>query len=385
MTTRAAVTVVAAFLAVSPIVSSAQAVHVGGMASARGTGQFDNGFEPSLGLRFLPEMTLKTDPKRPAAFDADISANVFGTVSFPPDGASESSGDVKAYRAWLRVSASGFEARAGLQQISFGSATIFRPLMWFDTLDPRDPLQLTEGVYALLLRYDTKSNASFSAWTMYGNDSQRGWDAFPPDDKTPEFGGRAQFPLPRGELGAAYHHRKADIASLLPVSDPVPPAAVAPVPEDRVGVDGKWDLGVGVWFEGALVHQDTPLLPRPYQLTLDAGFDYTFKVGNGLTVLAEQFRFSSSDHAFSGGQSQSLSGLLVRYPLGLLDELTCIFYYDWKAGNGYRFFAWKRTYDALSFNASVFWNPGELSVFPGKATTSSYAGTGFELLLSYHF
>ncbi|MCK7489842.1 MAG: ABC transporter ATP-binding protein [Anaerotruncus sp.] len=39
-------------------------------------------------------------------------------------------------------------------------------MMWFDTIDPRDPLQLTDGVYALLLRYYTRGNANFWAWAM---------------------------------------------------------------------------------------------------------------------------------------------------------------------------------------------------------------------------
>jgi len=57
---------------------------------------------------------------------------------------------------WIRLSTKQFELRAGLQKINFGSATLLRPLMWFDKIDPRDPLQLTDGVYALLARYYSK-------------------------------------------------------------------------------------------------------------------------------------------------------------------------------------------------------------------------------------
>ena len=62
---------------------------------------------------------------------------------------------------------------------------------------------------------------------------------------------------------------------------------VPPVPEERFGLDGKWDVGVGVWLEAALTHQKTTLLSRPYQLAFNAGVDYTFGVGNGLTTMAE--------------------------------------------------------------------------------------------------
>jgi len=257
--------------------------------------------------------------------------------------------------------------------------------MWFDSLDPRDPLQITDGVYAVLLRYYTKSNASFSAWTMYGNDTRRGWDLVPPDDRSPEFGGRVQIPLFTGELAAAFHHRKAAIDALVPgVPAPAKPD-VAPVPEDRLGIDGKWDLGVGFWLEGALVHQKTTRLPRPYQLTLNAGLDYTFALGKGLTAVAEQFRFQSSARAFGGGDSLNLSALLVRYPLGLLDELTGILYYDWENDQVHRFVTWRRTYDTFSFNAVVFSNPGAFLAFPGQPGSASYAGTGIQLLLTYHF
>ena len=167
--------------------------------------------------------------------------------------------------------------------------------------------------------------------------------------------------------------------------DPASPLPVPPVPEDRFGLDGKWDLGVGFWLEGTLVHQRTPLLPLPYQLALNAGLDYTFGLGNGLTVLAEHFKLESSARALARGTSLSFSGLLLRYPLGLLDELDGIFYYDWKNRAVYRFLTWKRTSNALSFSASLFWNPEELLVFPGQPGTSSFAGKGFQLLLGYYF
>ena len=65
----------------------------------------------------------------------------------------------------------------GLQKINFGSAVLLRPLMWFDSLDPRDPLQLTDGVYAVLLRYYFPNNANLWAWALYGNDSPKGWES----------------------------------------------------------------------------------------------------------------------------------------------------------------------------------------------------------------
>jgi hypothetical protein len=101
--------------------------------------------------------------------------------------------------------------------------------------------------------------------------------------------------------------------------------------------------------------------------------------------MAEQFRLASSASAFARGNGLSFSGLLLRYPLGLLDEVTGIFYYDWKNRNVYRFVNWKRTYDSLSLNLMLFWNPAELLVFQGQPGSSSFAGTGFQLLLAFYF
>jgi hypothetical protein len=369
---------------------------LGGQLSLQSSARFDARFEPFFSLRFIPELkfTLAPSPSdtsrpgRGVTVDAELSANAYGSALMLPDGPASTSGDVKPYRAWLRLSTSRFEARAGLQKVTFGSATVFRPMMWFDSLDPRDPLQLTEGVYALLLRYYTQGNANFWAWTMYGNDNRRGFDLAPPDDKTPEFGGRVQIPLFKGEIAATYHRRKAAIDGLVPIMEPMPPEGplpIDPVPEDRFGLDGKWDIGVGLWLEGALVHQRTPLLPFPYQLSLTAGLDYTFAIGRGLHVLGEHFRLESSAEAFAAGQSQDLSALLVRYPFGLSDELTAIVYYDWKSRDLYRILSWRRTSDALTFTAMAFWNPAELFIFPGRPGSSSFTGTGLQLVLAYYF
>jgi hypothetical protein len=381
----ASLALAAAVVVLVPGRAPAQGVDVGGLASLAGSGSFNGTFDPYVSLRVIPRIDVRLTSGRGVTIDGEVSVNALGTVTFPSDQSTQADGDLTAYRVWGRFATPRFEARAGLQEISFGSATLFRPLMWFDSLDPRDPLQLTEGVYALLLRFHTSGNAALSAWTMYGNEAQRGWDLAAPDPDTPEFGGRVQVPLFKGEFGAAYHHRKADIGALAPPGVPEGQAVAEPVPEDRIGFDGKWDLGVGVWLEGAIVHQHGNAVPAPYQRALTVGLDYTFGVGNGLTALAEHFRLDSSDEAFGGGEARNFTALLLRYPLGLLDELTGIFYCDWKTGEVSRFVTWKRTYDSLAFNVILFNNPEQVTAFPGRTTTTSFAGTGVQFLLSYDF
>ncbi|GAI27146.1 unnamed protein product, partial [marine sediment metagenome] len=59
--------------------------------------------------------------------------------------------------------------------------------MWFDRIDPRDPLQLTDGVYGLLLRQYFLNNANIWVWGLYGNDDLRGWEYLPSEAKSVEF------------------------------------------------------------------------------------------------------------------------------------------------------------------------------------------------------
>jgi hypothetical protein len=411
----------------APTRASKPTFSLGGMLAATSQARLD-AFEPYFGLRFLPKLDFSLPAGRGWTFDGEASANIFGDLVFPRHETAMASGDIKPYRGWLRLSSSRFEVRLGLQQLSFGSATLFRPLMWFDSLDPRDPLQITDGVYGLLVRAYAKSNANVWLWGLYGNTERRGFDLVPPERKSPEFGGRLELPLFKGEVAATYHHRKVDIGALVPIMSawaspfslssslgslllsrsarfPSPlssfptsifasampalpgasPLPVPTVPEDRYGLDGKWDLGIGVWFEGVLIHQHSPYPDITYQRAYTLGADYTFALGRGLTVLAEHFRIGSALRAFAAGAGNSFTALLLRYPFGLSDELSGIFYYDWTNRGVYRFVGWTRRTDAITFSAIAFWNPASLAVFRGVAGSGSFAGTGLELILAYNF
>src|SRR5690606_40300081 len=101
-----------------------------------------------------------------------------------------SNGRIKPYRLWARYSGNQFELRAGLQKINFGSATILRPLMWFDQMDIRDPLQLTDGVWAMLGRYYFLNNANIWLWVLYGNEDPKSWETFRSEEHTSELQSR---------------------------------------------------------------------------------------------------------------------------------------------------------------------------------------------------
>ena len=149
--------------------------------------------------------------------------------------------------------------------------------MWFDKMDYRDPLQLTDGVYGLLGRYYFNNNTNIWLWTLYGNDKVKGWESAPSVKNIPEYGGRVQLPVPRGEVAFSYHHRVADYSQIY---SGLPVITETNFNENRMAVDGKWDLGIGLWFEYSknLNDKDHQLIGR-WDTYYNIGLDYTFSLG----------------------------------------------------------------------------------------------------------
>jgi hypothetical protein len=336
-----------------------------------------------IGVRYIPDLSIEEQSVGGMDAYLELSVNAFATASYARRQVAQYDGKVKPYRAWLRLGSNTFEARIGLQKISFGSATLFRPLMWFDRMDPRDPLQLTAGVYGLLVRYYFLDNANIWLWGLCGNNETKGWELAPTRTNRAEYGGRAQTPLGEGELGLSYHHRQADVSQLAQTL-PARAASTDVAPEDRLGLDGKWDLGIGVWFEAVLYHQQTDLPGVKYQRQWTVGSDYTFDVGNGMTVLTEYFRSENPEEPLASAKGIGLSALSLTYPLGIIDRLAAILYRDWTNREWYRLLTWQRTYDNWSFYLLGFWNPETIRLYQSQAGSSPFAGNGFQLMVVFN-
>ena len=348
------------------------------------------------GLRYIPELSLHQPLSGRFSLDAEVSINAYGSGLFHRLDDVEKDGKVKPYRMWIRFSSSRFEARIGLQKINFGSAALLRPLMWFDRIDPRDPLQLTDGVYGVLLRTYFLNNANIWLWGLYGNDETKGWELIPTYEESVEYGGRIQYPVPRGEIAVSYHHRRIDlergvaqVLSLAGMPD-LDPALVGSfidldiVHEDRIGLDGKWDVTVGVWGEGALIHQDIGGIPYKYQRSISLGIDYTFGLGNGLHVLYEHFWYDIAEKALGKGEGFEFSALSLNYPIGFLDTVMGMVYYDWENRDWYRFIRWQRTYDRWSIYGMGFWNPEQFQIYQNLTENNLFAGKGFQLMVVFN-
>ncbi len=343
---------------------------------------FTSPVQTQTGARFLPSLSIGKNINSNLRFDSEISFDSYLDYHFTGSDNDASDSRIKPYRLWLRLSSERFEIRAGLQKINFGSAATLRPLMWFDHIDPRDPLQLTDGVYGLLGRYYFQNNANAWLWVLWGNDKTKGWETVPTVRNYPEFGGRMQIPVPKGEAAVSYHHRIADLEGLL---SPASIHGSATYPEDKIGLDGKWDIGPGVWAEYSLTHSapDSAYFPRWTKL-FTVGIDYTFSLGNGLYLSSEFFRYSTADEIFNSGLNQTFSSLTVNYPFGI-NKIGSIIYYNWTDKSWYRFINLQRQSDNWTYYLFLFWNPEKFTIYNNISGNNMFAGKGIQVMAVYNF
>jgi len=368
------------FGVVNPPAVPAQTTDFRGQVSSWLAVPFEKGRAFPFGLRYIPTFSLKMPVGTSWNFDVEASVNASFSVDAAAGWGSRKT-EIEPYRIWARLATDRFEARVGLQKIEFGSARLLRPLMWFDRVDPNDPLQLTDGVTGLLLKYTFQTNASVWAWALSGNNARKGWEAFPTQADTVELGGRAQIPAFGGEMGLTVHHRRLDaFGGLLQVNT----NEKAAVPETRFGLDGYWDLGPGVWFEAVFTSQDFADSPYRFQKTLNIGAENTFSLGNGLTVLAEHLVFQSSLGFWENGSNRSLSALSLDYPVGLLDRIRGMVFRDWTRGEWYRLLTWQRTYDRWSLFVIAFWNPPAYGLYGGSSAASVFGGRGVYVMVAWN-
>lgn len=169
------------------------------------TFNFNDPFTVQAGVRYIPDFKSSTTLNNQLSLKTNISFNAYVNSFMQELNDQQFDFKVKPYRLQFELETNQLEFRMGLQKINFGSASLLRPLMWFDKIDPRDPLQLTDGVYSFLGRYYFLNNANIWLWSLWGNTERKGWETFVSNDKRPEVGGRLQLPVFSGEMGLTYH------------------------------------------------------------------------------------------------------------------------------------------------------------------------------------
>ncbi len=334
------------------------------------TRQEDQSFS-SAGIRYIPQLSMVKQLLDDSFIDAELSLNGFMTAHAREE---EKHNGLDIYRAKLRFATARTETRLGLQKINFGPARLLRALKWFDQLDPSDPINLTNGVKAIRFRYDGNNNVGFWVWGLYGNDEPKGYEILSSDPYTPEFGGRLFHPVFDGELAITAHTRR---VSGSPMNFP-------DFTENRLALDGKWDIGVGIWFETLFQHQETSTLPFVWTKLFTIGLDYTFDLGSGVYFLAEHMTMALSEKVSETDEDANISAFSLNYPVGMIDNLRTMGYYLWDLEEISLHIGWQRTYDTIVLDLSVFKYPETIEnmMFLNQSTASG--GTGVQIMVNYH-
>lgn len=352
-----------------------------GQLSTWGHFNTNNPYPLYLGGKYIPQVNYEFQMQKNQLIDFEVSANFTGQTSVHFFDSISVDGKINTYRAWGRYSTEQLELRFGLQKIDFGTAMMMRALRWFDQVDPRDPLRLTEGVWAGLGRYYFLNNVNIWFWGLYGNKNPKGMEIIKTNSSIPEFGGRIQFPVPLGEAALSYHHRIADSED---ISEYIP--GYSKIQENRIGVDAKWDLLVGVWLEAAWITKNKDLGFFTNQEIMTLGTDYTFGVGSGLNVTLEHMFLSYDETAFNFQHTTNFTGLSVNYPVGMFDNISAIFYYDWSNKSMYNFVNWFRQFDKTTLYLMGYWNPKN-GVIPTMGLGSSenlFGGLGIQIMYVFN-
>lgn len=349
-----------------------------GQFSAIGSYSPDNDLAVFLGARYIPELNYGIEIDSTRNFDFEASANISGSLLMHPFDSTQTNGQISPYRIWGRYTSQQFELRIGLQKIDFGSATLLRPIQWFNQIDPRDPLQLTNGVYGALGRYYFLNNANVWLWVLYGNEKTRGFDAIETNSKIPEFGGRIQHPVPSGEIALSYHHRVAKSTNLNFIPQ------FEEMPENRIGIDGKWDVGVGLWFEATHSHKSKNIGVFTNQTLLNIGTDYTFGLGNGLNVIAEHLVTSFDSKAFAFENTAHITASTLSYPLGFFDNLSAILYYTWESEDFTFLLNYSHQFKSFTGYVMGYYNPTQQQGIQQNDLVNQFSGGGIRLMLVYN-
>jgi len=340
-----------------------------------------------IGVRYVPDITLASSWESEKQIDLNISANSY----FIHNSFGYSSSKIKFYRLKARFTTPHSDTRIGLQKINFGPAQILRSLKWFDTLDPNDPLQMTDGVRALRYRYYFSNNANIWLWTLYGNKDAKGYESQVTKVNTPEWGGRFQYPVPRGELGIAIHTRKIESNETVnkttnkTANEMSNDTMTKTSNQNKFALDGRWDIGIGVWSELVLIDQREDKATDNWKKMITLGGDYTFAVGSGLHIIVEHMINTIGTRISTFTQQTRAAALQLNYPINIDNQLSYMFTHRWNDKKAYHHLRWNHVYNNLTFNCGLFVNPDseETDEDKGKALMSNL-GKGIQLMVIYN-
>jgi len=349
-----------------------------GQATIQSHTSFKNNNSHYLGLRYLPEFKyiLKIDSLK--SFTIEGSGNLTISKYLNNNLAQNNNSTIRPYRIWSRFVHKTLELRLGLQKIDFGSAMLLRPLQWFNQIDPRDPLGLTNGVSGLLLRYYFKNNSNVWLWGLYGNKKPRGFDALPTYPYKPEFGGRFQKTIPKGEVAFSYNFRTSSYDEnqfLNPFEQN---------PEHRIGVDAKWDIGIGFWTESSFIKRVKNIGAFTSQFLFEIGADYTFGIGNGLNIIGEHLITSYGESLIIKENASHISAFNLSYPISFYGAINAFLYHQWEERQNTFSLNYQHKFNRLSGHLIASYNPESPQGIQQNDILNTFTGASLKILLVYN-
>jgi len=133
------------------------------------------------------------------------------------------------------------------------------------------------------------------------------------------------------------------------------------------------------------LYPNSPLLvDQPEGDQIFFGLYYSMTGLHGLHVLAEHFVLARTEKMFGSGEGLRLTALSLRYPAGIMDNLSAFVYYDWENDQFFRFASWQRTYDRWQFFLIGFWNPEDSSFYQTEQGNGLFAGVGFQIMVVFN-
>jgi hypothetical protein len=114
------------------------------------------------------------------------------------------------------------------------------------------------------------------------------------------------------------------------------------------------------------------------------GADYTFGIGEGLRLSAENLWYSSSEKAFGGGDPSSFTAVSLTMPLSVISRASVIVFYDWKNKGWYRYGNLSFTFDRVAINLIGFWNAESFGLFNYSGGANLFSGAGGQIMVVYN-
>ena len=330
------------------------------------------------GLRYLPELNYDYELDSLKTFTVQLAGNLSASKFFNSQNKSDQEIDFSPYRIWARYIYKQTEFRLGLQKIDFGSAILLRPLQWFNEIDPRDPLRLTNGVYGILFRQYFNDNSNIWLWNLYGNEKTRGFDFLPTLENNPEYGFRYQRIIRNGEIGFSYHNRRAG-QDYQKIINPY-----MKNPESRFGFDAKWDFGIGLWLESTYINRKKDIGNFSKQFLLTLGSDYTFGIGNGLNIIAEHLITGYGKSNIFRQEKTEYSAINVSYPLNLSQSFSFLYYHQWQTSNNTFLMNYQYQFDKFVGYLLGYYNPKSQGGIQQNEIINTFAGPGIQFLIVFN-